>query len=108
MSSKTGKKRKVSRPGYLYLGITPERAKELKHMCRSGAFDLETMRLACGGDLEFISKWLVLSVQRNLSYDDLEIAYVQGRIERIPCGRSNFYSYRRLFFRNLDEAIKGA
>lgn len=108
MSSKTGKKRKVSRPGYFYLGLTPERAREIKQMCRSGAFDLETLRLACSGELEFISKWLVISVQRNLSFDDLEAASARGEVERIPCGRSNFYSYRRLFFRNLDEAIKGA
>lgn len=99
-------RKKGTRPSYEALGVSRERVRELKIQCRSGAFDLETLQLACNGDLEFLKKWLIVSVQKNLSYDDLETLWARGEIERPLCGRTDFYGYRRRFYSNLNMMLE--
>lgn len=84
-------------------GITRERLKELKKMCCLPENAAQT-RCAAHRASEMLSEYILLSVKENLSYDDLEF---NSRLGRIPCGRTDFYGYRRLFYHLLDESLKG-
>lgn len=53
-----------------------------------------------------ISEYILLSVTKNLSYDDLERMWTLKEIERIPIGRSDFYGYRRLFYSLMDKELR--
>lgn len=101
MSRTAGSKKGNSRPSYDDLGLAPERLQEVKTCCRSGAFDMETMRRACGG-FEWITEFIILSATRGISFDRLEFNTKWGRIS---CGRSDFYSYRRKFYSNLSNEL---
>nr|CRY96932.1 hypothetical protein [uncultured prokaryote] len=101
MSRKAGAKRYSTRPSYDDLGLSPERLQEIESRCRSGAFDRETMQRACGG-FEWITEYIILSATKNVSFDRLEFNTKWGRIS---CGRSDFYSYRRQFYRNLSNEL---
>lgn len=50
-----------------------------------------------------IAQYILVSVMKNKSYEGIE--YVEG-LGRIPCGRPDFYGYRRLFYHLLDEELK--
>lgn len=84
-------------------GITRERLKELKKLCRLPENAAKT-RCAAHRASEMLSEYILLSVRENLSYDDLEF---NSRLGRIPCGRTDFYGYRRLFFHHFDLILKG-
>ena len=85
------------RRGYDFYGLDKQRIKELQSLCRAGIYPPEKLQEACDG-FEWLAPWILLSVQRKLSYDHLEFDWKLGRI---PAGRSDFYGYRRLFFYNL-------
>lgn len=103
--SRKPRKRKDVRQSYEALGVSKERLRELKSLCRSGAVDAGTLRDACAG-FSFIEPWIVLSVTKQKTYDVIE--WVEG-LGRIPCGRTDFYGYRRQFYGNLDKELrKGA
>lgn len=84
-------------------GITRERVKELKKLCCLPENASQT-RCAAHRASEMLSEYILLSVRENLSYDDLEF---NSRLGRIPCGRTDFYGYRRLFFHLFDKMIRG-
>lgn len=88
----------IQRISYEEYGISKNRLLELQDGCRTGMCPSEMMSNACNG-FEFVGPWIILSVTKNRSYDSLEFDLKLGRI---PCGRSNFYSYRRRFYYNLD------
>lgn len=79
-------------------GITREHYKELREKCRKGEFSREELLTACKG-FEYISPWIILSVTQGKSYDKLEYDL---RLGRIPCGRTDFYGYIRLFYNSLN------
>jgi hypothetical protein len=83
-------------------GISKQRKKELKMMCQDEEW---AFVIACVAHLtnEMIAEYMILSVTKNKTYEDIE--YVKG-LGRIPCGRTDFYGYRRLFYHLLDEEIK--
>ena len=85
------------RLGFNAYNISRERYIELRDGCAVGKYSRETLQKACDG-FEWLAPWILLSVQRKLSYDHLEFDWKLGRI---PAGRSDFYGYRRLFFYNL-------
>jgi len=97
MSTETGKKKYNTRPSYDDLGLSPEQLQEVQACCRSGAFDMETMRRACK-DFEWIADFIILSATKKLSFDKIEFTTKWGRI---GCGRTDFYYYRRRFYSNL-------
>lgn len=88
------------------LGISRERYLEMRSGCRNGLYDREMLRAACDGGLEFLMKWIILSVTKKLSYDDLEKMWARGEIGRAPCCRTDFYACRRRFYHNLNEILK--
>ena len=83
-------------------GITRERYNELKALCQSGKYD-DVVRSEARRANEIISEYILLSVKKNLSFEGVE--YAKG-LGRIPCGRTDFYGYRRLFYHLFDERMK--
>lgn len=83
-------------------GITKERYDELKALCQSGKYD-DVARSEARRANEIISEYILLSVKKNLSFEGVE--YAKG-LGRIPCGRTDFYGYRRLFYHLFDERIR--
>lgn len=83
-------------------GITRERYHELKELCQSGKYD-DVARSEARRANEIISEYILLSVKKNLSFEGVE--YAKG-LGRIPCGRTDFYGYRRLFYHLFDEKMK--
>lgn len=83
-------------------GISKERYAELQELCQSHKYD-DTARSAAYQANKDIAEYILLSVRKNLSYEGVEYA---DRLGRIPCGRTDFYGYRRLFYHLFDERIK--
>lgn len=83
-------------------GITHDRLRELKELCQSGKYD-DVARSEARRANEIISEYILLSVKKNLSFEGVE--YAKG-LGRIPCGRTDFYGYRRLFYHLFDERIR--
>ena len=86
-------------------GISCERYKELRTLVQSGRYD-DVARLAADEANESIAEYILLSVTKNKSYDELRKRWELKEIERMPCGRTDFYGYRRLFYHLLDEKVK--
>lgn len=84
-------------------GITRERLKELKKLCCLPENAAQTLCAAHRAS-EMLSEYILLSVKKNLSFEGIE--YAKG-LGRIPCGRTDFYGYRRLFFHHFDRLLKG-
>lgn len=84
-------------------GISKKRYKELKALCQSGKYNDLTLSAAHTASKE-IGGYIYLSVTQNRSYEGVE--YAEG-LGRIPCGRTDFYGYRRLFYSVFDKEIKG-
>lgn len=83
---------------YSDYGLTKERIRFLKSCCRAGTHeDLinDCIQNACN----FIAPQMSLSVKFGIAYDRLEYTKEYGRI---PCGRTDFYGYQRLFYHLLD------
>lgn len=92
-------KNRVPRFSFEYYGISRKRYTELRDGCREGKYGSNVLAQACLGVPEEIAVFIIKSVAENRSYDDLEFDVELGRI---PCGRTNFYGYRRAFYYNLD------
>lgn len=83
-------------------GISKSRFKELREICRSGKED-NILITAAELANPAIKDYIVKSVRKNKSYDDIEW---DNQLGRIPCGRTDFYGYRRKFYYILDQKIK--
>ena len=87
-------------------GISQARYCELRNYCRIGKY-MPEMRVAALIVEEItgihISEYILYSVQKNCSFDKLEYHKILGRI---TCGRTDFYSYRRLFYHLFDMMIR--
>lgn len=83
-------------------GISRKRYKELKEICRSGKEEDRVMQAAQKANCD-IADYIVKSVKKDKSYEKIEYDNMLGRI---PCGRTDFYGYRRLFYHLLDEDLK--
>lgn len=83
-------------------GITPERLKELKMIVRSGEYD-DLVRSAAFMADELAAGHILLSVKENLSYERIEF---DEKLGRCPLGKTDFYGARRLFFHQLNCALK--
>ena len=99
-------KKKVTRASWQYYGINKERYKELTEYIRSGRYTSLVSQAAHRANKD-IAEYLLLSVTKNLSYEGLQRLWELREIERMACGRSDFYGYRRLFYHYLNIALKG-
>ncbi len=95
----------MQRRSYAEYGIGHQRLEELQNGCRTGLYSPEVLKAACTG-IEIASKWVLLSVRQGASFDALAVQWELGRIERPPFCRTDFYSYRRRFFANLDKELR--
>lgn len=83
-------------------GITQERYIKLRFAVQSGIYD-DIARAAANKANKDIAEYILLSAAKNKSYEGVE--YVSG-LGRIPCGRTDFYGYRRLFFSYFDKELR--
>lgn len=83
-------------------GINKARYAELQEMCQSRKYDAAARSAAYQANKD-IAEYILLSVRKNLSFESVE--YTEG-LGRIPCGRTDFYGYRRLFYHLFDEKLK--
>lgn len=81
-------------------GISGARYTELRNGCRAGEYAHNVLVQACAGIPKEIAVFIIKSVEKNKSYDRLEY---DAELGRIPCGRTDFYGYRRLFYYNLNQ-----
>lgn len=94
-------RQEMQRQSWDQLGVSKVRYEELRDNCKAGVYDEETLLRACTG-FEFIKSWILCSVKGGVSFDRLEL---HGWEDRPPIGRTDFYGYRRLFYRNLNEIV---
>lgn len=95
------KHNKAPRESWEEYGIIRERYIQLRDMIRSGKYDAVAREAAYTADKD-IAEYILLSVKENLSYEGVEYSEQFGRI---PCGRTDFYGYRRLFYHLLNKKI---
>lgn len=88
-----------------YYGLTNERVKELEKKVRSCKYTVQARQAALEAN-EMLADYILLAVNKNLSYEGLEKLWARGEIERIPYCRSDFYGWRRLFFANFDRELR--
>lgn len=96
-------KSKVPRFSFEYYGLSRERYVELRDGCRAGEYGHNILVQACANIPAEIAIFIIKSVEKNQSYDDLEF---DSELGRIPCGRTNFYGYRRAFYHNLNGLLQ--
>lgn len=82
-------------------GITRERYIELRGICRSGKYH-DVARLAACAAAPDIAEYILLSVEKGRSYELIEYA---PKLGRIPCGKTDFYGFRRLFYHLFNQAL---
>lgn len=95
------KSSKTPRHSWSYYGITKERYKELTAMIRSKEYAHIASSAAHRAN-ETLSEYILSSVMEKRSYEGVE--WLDGH--RIPCGRTDFYGYRRLFLSLFDKELK--
>lgn len=98
----SARKQSAPRLSFSEYGIIRKRYLELRNGCAAEEYSLETLREACRG-FEFLESWILLSVTKKRSYEGVE--YAEG-LGRIPCGRTDFYGFRRKFYHNLNLILK--
>lgn len=88
-----------------YYGITEERKKKLFAMARQKEYAPLVSSVAHTAN-EMLSEYIYLSVTKNLSYEGLQTLWELREIERMPCGRSDFYGWRREFYYQFDLELR--
>lgn len=86
-------------------GISKSRYKKLKALCQRKEYDALTQSAAYATNPE-IAEYILFSVKKNMSYDALEVKWELREVEQMPCCRTDFYGYRRLFYHNLDSILR--
>ena len=79
-------------------GIDKDRLNVLKEYCRSGRYNEQIISEAYLAE-PYIAKWIVESVRTGKTYEGVEF---DKKLGRIPCGRTDFYGYRRRFYDIFD------
>ncbi|MCM1200237.1 MAG: hypothetical protein NC548_31320 [Lachnospiraceae bacterium] len=88
-----------------YYGISKERSKELSTMAQQKEY-APLVSSAAHRANEMLSGYILLSVTKNLSYEGLQTLWELREIERMPCGRSDFYGWRREFYGIFNQKLK--
>lgn len=82
--------------------ISRERYIELRQTAQSDRYQ-DMVKEAANMANKDIAAYIILSVVEKKTYEDIE--YAKG-LGRIPCGRTDFYGYRRLFYHIMDMELK--
>lgn len=82
-----------------------ERRTELRNLAQSSEY-AEIARNCAHIAAPEIEGYILLSVTENLSYEGIEKAWARGDIDRMACGKSDFYGYKRFFYHLFDERMK--
>lgn len=93
------------RHSWQYYGISKERYRQITEYIQSGRYAAVARQAAYTANKD-ISEHIVMSIEKDLSYDDLERMWTLKEIERIPVGRSDFYGWRRYFFSIMDRELR--
>lgn len=93
---------KAPRHSWDYYGISRERYRELTEYIKSGRYSALASSAAYTANKD-IAEYILLSVKKNKSWEKIE--YVEG-LGRIPCGRTDFYGYRRYFISIFDKELR--
>lgn len=88
-----------------YYGISKKRYRQLTEYIQSGRY-APVARQSAHTANKYIAEYLLLSVTENLSYDELQKMWELKKIERMACGRSDFYGYRRYFMACFDRELR--
>lgn len=88
-----------------YYGISKGRYRQLKEYIRSGRYDSLASSAAHTANKD-IEEYILLSVKENLSYEGLQRLWDLKKIERMACGRSDFYGYQSLFYSIFDIELR--
>lgn len=94
--------RKAPRHSWEYYGISKERHRELTDMIRSKEYATLAFSVALRTN-GMIAEYILLSIIENRSYEGVE--YAEG-LGRIPCGRTDFYGWRRYFYHLFDLELR--
>lgn len=93
------------RHSWQYYGISKERHRQLTEYIQSGRY-ASVARQAAHTANKDIAEYLIMSIEKDLSYDDLERMWTLKEIKRISVGRSDFYGWRRYFVHLMDLKMK--
>lgn len=93
--------RATPRRPWEYYDITKERHKQLIEYIQSDIYAHLASQASREANKD-IAEYILLSVKKNLSYDDLDKIWGRGDIERIPYCRTDFYGIRRYFIHLFD------
>lgn len=85
---------KAPRHSWEHYGITKERYKQLTEYIQFGKYASLASQEAHRAN-EMIAEYILLSIKENKSYDELQKKWELREIKRMPCGRSDFYGWRR-------------
>lgn len=99
------KYQKAPRHSWEHYGISKERYKQLTEYIQSGRYTFLASQAAHRAN-EMLSSYIILSIEKNLSYEGLQRLWELKEIERMPCGRSDFYGWRRYFYSIFDKEIR--
>lgn len=83
-------------------GISKERYRELTAMICGEEYASLALSVALRTN-GMIAEYILLSIIENRSYDGIE--YAEG-LGRIPCGRTDFYGWRRYFYHLFDLELR--
>lgn len=79
-------------------GIDRNRLNELKEYCKDKKYKEQVTMSAYLAE-PYVAKWIIKSVCTGKTYEKVEYDRELGRI---PCGRTDFYGYRRRFYDIFD------
>lgn len=96
---------KPPRNSWEYYGISKNRYKTLTKYIQSGKYDFIAVQAAKLAN-EMIAEYILLSIKKDLSYDVLQRLWDLEKIKRMPCGRSDFYGWRRYFYSIMDKEFR--
>lgn len=97
--------RSAPRHSRKYYGISKGRYRQLKEYIRSGRYASLASSAANAANKD-IADYILLSVKENLSYEGLQRLWDLKKIERMACGRSDFYGYQSLFYSIMDRELR--
>lgn len=95
-------KHNTPRYSWEHYGITKQRYRELTDIMRSPEYANIVAEVAQKAS-EMLAPWIILSIMKKRSYDRIEYTEKLGRI---PCGRSDFYGFRRYAIYLMDRELQ--
>ena len=96
---------KAPRYSWERYGISKKRYKQLTEYIQSGRYASLASQEARRAN-KMIEPYIMLSLTKNLSYERLRTLWELRKIERMPCGRSDFYGWRRYVIHLLDLELR--